>query len=147
MTERRDPTALAVALLVAYVCQAAVGLEVPWLIRLQGQETYKLVTGSVLVVYLGFQWSAAPHRRQLHRLLGAFAPLVLYAHASRFGFGYLGWLVGVYLGVGSIGLLHQPIVARRARRLFTAWFVTHLALAVLLVILVAYHVLIAISYE
>ena len=147
MTERRDTTALAVALLAAYVAQAAVGLEVPWLIRLQTVDAYKVATGCVLVSYLVVQWSAVPHRRELHKLLGALAPLVLYAHASRFAFGYLTWLVAVYLGVGVVGLLHEPIVARRARRLFTWWFVIHLALAILLLVLVGYHVVIAIAYE
>ena len=50
-------------------------------------------------------------------------------------------------GVVAVGLCHQPIAARRARGLFTAWFVVHLALAVLLVVLVGYHVVIAIAYE
>jgi hypothetical protein len=147
VTARRDTTALAVALLAAYLGQAAVQLEVPWLLRLQAQDTYKLATGGVLIAFLGLQWSAAPHRRELHKLLGAFAPVVLYAHASRFAYGYLVWLVAVYLGVGAVGLLHQTIIARRARRLFTCWFVTHLALAILLIILVGYHVLIALAYE
>jgi hypothetical protein len=147
LTARRDPTALAVGLLVAYLAQAAVRLEVPWLLRLQAEDAYRVATGCVLICYLALQWSAVPHHRERHKLLGAFAPLVLYAHASRFAYGYLVWLAAVYLSVGAIGLLHQPIAARRARRLFTAWFVTHIALAVLLVIIVGYHVMIAIAYE
>jgi hypothetical protein len=78
--------------------------------------------------------------------IGALAPLVLYAHASRFGYGYLAWLVAVYLGIGAVGLMHRPIVSRRARRLFVAWFVAHLALSVLLLVLVAYHVVIVVAY-
>jgi hypothetical protein len=147
MSERRDTTVIAVALLAAYLGQAAVQLQIPWLAELQAQDWYKLVTGGVLVGYLALQWSAAPQRRELHKLLGAFAPLVLYAHTTRFAYGYLAWLVAVYLGVVAIGLLHAPIVGRRAKRLFTGWFIAHLALAVLLVILVAYHVVIAVGYE
>jgi hypothetical protein len=147
MTRRHDPTALAVGLLVAYLAQAAIGLDVPWLLRLQADDTYKIATGCMLVAYLGLQWSAGPHHRERHKLLGALAPLALYVHASRFAYGYLVWLAAVYLSVGAIGLLHQPITVRRARRWFVAWFITHVALAVLLVILVGYHVLIALAYE
>jgi hypothetical protein len=143
----REPTALGVALLAAYLGQAAVQLQVPWLVALQAQDAYKVATGCVLLVYLAAQWSARRDRRGLHELLGSFAPVVLYAHASRFAYGYLAWLAAVYLGVGGVGLLYRPIAAHRARRLFTWWFVVHLALAVLLVILVGYHVVIAIAYE
>ena len=147
MTTHRDVTALAVALLAAYLGQAAVQLEVPWLVALQADDVYKVASGAVLVVYLALQWTFARHRRELHKLLGALAPAVLYAHASKFAYGYLTWLLAVYLGVIGVGLLHQPVIARRAKTLFTWWFVTHLALAVLLAILVGYHVLIALAYE
>lgn len=145
--ERRDTTTLTVALLAAYLGQAAVGLEVPMVVRWQADETYKAITGLVLVAYLALQWSSTLRKRGLHELFGAFAPLVLYAHATRFAYGYLVWLLVIYLGVGAIGLVHRPIVARRRRTLYVWWFVAHIAMSVLLVVLVAYHVVIAIAYE
>ena len=36
---------------------------------------------------------------------------------------------------------------RRVRWLYDAWFVTHIAASILLVVLVAYHAVIAIAYE
>ena len=144
---RRDPTVLAAALLAAYLGQAVMGLEVPWLVALQGHEVYKLATGGVLIVFLAMQWMFARRHRELHVWLGAFAPLALYAHATQFAYGYLAWLVVVYLGVGAVGLMHRPILAHRARRLFVAWFIVHLAFSVLLLVLTAYHVVIAIAYE
>ena len=147
LNERRDPTPLAAVLLVAYVVQAAVRLEWPWLVALQAQDAFKVATGCLLVIYLWLQWSIAAHRRHLHSWLGAFAPVVLYLHATHFAFGYLVWLAAVYLGIGAIGLLHRPIVARRARALFTWWFVIHLALSALLIVLAVYHVVIAVAYE
>lgn len=147
MTPRRDATALGVGLLVAYLGQAAAGLQVPWLVRLQSGDAYQLASGGVLFAYLALQWSGVTRHRQRHELLGACAPLVLYAHSSRFAYGYLVWLAGIYLAVGAVGLLHRPIVARRARGPFTWWYLTHITLAMLLVILVGYHILIAIAYE
>lgn len=144
---RRDPLLLGVAVLAAYLGQAVAQLEVPWLAAWQRDEVYKLATGGVLVAFLGLQWLSARRRRDVHVWVGALAPLVLYAHASRFAYGYLAWLVAVYLGVGAVGLVHRPIVTRRARRLYVAWFIAHLALSVLLIVLVAYHAVIAIAYE
>ena len=147
MTERRNPTTLAAAMLAAYLGQAIAGLEVSWLVELQTQQTYKLLTGAVLIAFLGMQWWFATRRRGLHVWLGAIAPAVLYMHATHFAYGYLAWLVSVYLGVVAVGLVHRPIVARRARRMFVAWYVSHLALSVLLVVLAGYHVVIALAYE
>lgn len=135
------------ALLAAYLGQAVAHLDLPWLTRMQALDSFKLATGCVLVVYLWCQWFLATRRRQAHSALGALAPAVLYLHTTRFAFGYLAWLVTVYLGVAAVGLLHRPIVARRARALFTAWSIAHLALSVLLIVLAAYHVVIAIAYE
>jgi hypothetical protein len=134
------------ALLAAYLGQAVAHLDLPWLTRMQAHDSFKLATGCVLVVYLWLQWFLAT-RRRVHTALGALAPAVLYLHTTRFAFGYLAWLVTVYLGVAAVGLLHRPIVAHRARALFTAWSITHLALSVLLIVLAAYHVVIAIAYE
>jgi hypothetical protein len=144
---RREPTLLAVALLAAYLGQAVMNLDFAWLVAWQRDEIYKLATGGALVAFLAMQWLFARRSRDVHLWLGALAPLVLYAHATKFAYGYLVWLVAVYLGVGAVGLLHRPIVTRRARRLYIAWFIAHLALSVLLLVLTAYHVVIAIAYE
>lgn len=144
---RRDSTILAVALLAAYLGQAVMQLEVPWLAALQANDVYKLATGGVLVGFLAVQWVSARKHRELHLWLGACAPVALYAHATKFAFGYLAWLSVIYLGVGAVGLVHRPIIARRARRLYVAWVIAHVALSTLLLVLVAYHIVIAIAYE
>lgn len=143
---RRDLVVLVLAttLLVLYVLQASLHLEWPLLARAQANDTYKLVSGVVLAGYLVFQWSA---RRTRHQLAGAFAPLVLYVHAARFGYGYLVLLVTIYLGTALAGTLHRPVIALRRRSLFTAWFVAHISLATLLLTLAAYHAVIALAYE
>jgi hypothetical protein len=135
---------LASTLLVLYVLQASLHFEWPLLARAQADDTYKLVTGVALAGYLTFQWSA---RRSRHQLAGAFAPLVLYLHSARFGYGYLVLLVTIYLGTTLAGTLHRPVIALRRRSLFTAWFVIHISLATLLVMLAGYHAVIAVAYE
>lgn len=155
MTSARDRIVLVVGtmLLAGYLVQLAVGMSWAALAQLQASRDYKLVTGVVLVGYVWLQWM--PGRRAFgparalarHRLAGAFAPLVLYAHASRFGYGYLVWLAAAYLGCVVGGLVHRPVVALRRAWIFTLWFVAHVALAVIVVVLGAYHVAIALTYR
>ena len=149
MTAPSDRTivTLGCVLFVAYLI-LALFVDWTWLIQLQRDDTFKIVTGLGLAVYLYQQWSMIGHRDvRRHKLGGALAPLVLYLHASRFGYGYLALLALVYLGSMASGLLHGPVVQLRARALFTIWFVVHLATSVLLVMLGGYHVIIALAYE
>lgn len=139
-------------LIAAYVVQAWFGLAWPWLAHHQDDDTYKAISGCVLAGYLGWQWWLGARRLvdpvgavRRHKLAGACAPLVLYAHAARPGYGYLLVLAAGYLSVAFVGLLHGA--AMRARRVFALWFIVHVATATLLLILGAYHVVIAIAYE
>lgn len=143
----RTIQALGCGLLVAYVVQA-LAIEWPWLVQQQADDMYKVVTGFGLAIYLHAQWSVRKHRSLArHKLGGALAPLVLYLHASRFGYGYLMLLAVIYLGTALGGLLHAPVVQTRKRWLFTTWFVGHVATSVILVVVGGYHVVIALAYE
>jgi hypothetical protein len=145
---------IAIGLLAAYLLQAILGLEVSWLVRLQDADLYRAFTGLLLATYLVFQARLGARRLRdpagsvsRHKIYGAFAPLVLYVHTSRFGYGYLLVLVLMYLGTMVFGLLHRPVLALRARTLFTVWFVMHVAMSTLLVVFGAYHVVVALAYE
>ncbi len=144
---------LGVALVVAYVAQAAVGLEWPWLVRQQAQDRFAVISGCGLACYLAWQWSLGARRLVdpigtvlWHKRAGACAPLVLYVHASRLSYGYLVVLGLGYLSVTLAGLLHALVIAR-ARRLFGLWFVVHVATATMLIVVGVYHVVIALAYE
>jgi hypothetical protein len=151
-TRDRWVVLLGVTLLLSYIVQARFELVWPWLARQQANDTYKILTGSMLAGFLLWQWSLG-NRRQVdpvgavrrHQLAGAFAPLALYIHASRFAYGYLLVLALGYLGITAIGLLHR--VAVRRRGLFVWWFVIHVATVTMLLLVVAYHIVIALAYE
>ena len=140
------------ALLALYLAQARLDLELPALAALQLDERYKVISGSLLAGYLLYQSLMA--RRRIydpvgvvfwHKLAGALAPLLLYLHASRFAYGYLILLSGLYLGTAGLGLLHR--LALRQRTLYTWWLIIHLATACSLVVLSGYHAIIALAYE
>jgi len=149
----RIVTTIGVALLVAYLAQAALGLELPALVALQADDTYKVGSGCVLAVYLLVQWSVGARRLYVaravvrHKLYGALAPVFLYLHATELAYGYLAVLAGVYVGNVALGLAHRPLVRTRLRRFFGAWFVVHIVLSVILVLLGCYHVAVALAYE
>ncbi len=153
-TDRSDLIALSTGsvLLALYVVQGIAHLEWPLLVQLQRGDVYKVVSGSVLGIYLLHQSFMAKRRvfdpigvLVWHKLTGAAGPLLLYAHASRFGYGYLFVLTSLFIGTVGFALLHRVVL--RARWLFTTWFVVHVATASSLVVLGCYHVVIALAYE
>ena len=154
MTDRTDRWTLAIGAtsIALYLVQARCELEWPWLVRQQADDRYKVFTGCILAVYLAWQWSLRARRVadplgavRRHKLAGAFAPVVLYIHASQFAYGYLLVLALGYLGATAVGLLHRYVVRRR--QLFAWWFIVHVATVTMLVLLAAYHVVIALAYE
>jgi hypothetical protein len=152
-TGRRIAT-LGLVLLVLYLAQAALAIEPAWVVALQHAELYRFGTGLVLAGYLFYQARLGARRVAepvaavvRHQLVGALAPLVLYLHASRPGYGYLAVLSSCYLGTMLVGLVHGRVIATRAKALFTCWFVIHVALSTLLIVFGLYHAIVALAYE
>ena len=97
MNPRRHPTfVIGFGLVALLVVQDMYGLKIPALEQAQRGGTWKVVTGALLVAFLGYQWVLAALRvrgsksagRSLkwHRCVGAFGPVFFYAHASKFGY-------------------------------------------------------------
>lgn len=155
-SERSDRITFVVGavLLAMYVAQGVIGLEWQALARLQQNEIYKVISGCVLACYLLYQWLVA--RRRVvdpvgalfwHKLAGAFAPAVVYLHASELGYGYLLLISVAFVVTTGLGLLHRPVLRIHARPLYTWWFILHVATSSSLLVLGGYHVVIALAYE
>ena len=145
---------LGTILLALYIAQGCLGLQWQPLASLQEDDTYKIGSGAVLALYLLNQSLIA--RRRIfapisvlvwHKLLGALAPVVLYLHASRFGYGYLLLLSISFAVTVGLGLLHRPALHAPSRWLYTWWFILHVATSSSLLVLGGYHVVIALAYE
>lgn len=110
-----------ILLMAAWVVQAIGGWRWEWLADFQDIETYKQLTGLILVLFFMMQWrlsvarmrTAAPVARLLvqHRDLGALAPLLLYLHAMDFGHAYIRVMSVAFIILVALGLL-QPSLAR-----------------------------------
>jgi ferredoxin-NADP reductase len=159
---RRDDMirAIGATLLLGYVVQALMGLNWPWLGNLQADETYRRWSGATLSLFLLAQlvlpalrlrerFRAAARAYPWHRWLGALAPLFFYAHAQRPGFGYLFVLGVVYLLNTGIGLADKTIVRdpKRRERYGLIWLIPHVALSLLIVGLVFFHLFVVFAYK
>jgi hypothetical protein len=138
------------------LAQALLAIEWPLLARWQEIESYKLSSGALLAAFLLGQWFLTLARVRgwrlargahvWHQRLGAVAPVFLFAHSTRFGFGYLLMLSGVFLLNTCLGCL-SPRVLPRLRGYFKVWLPAHIALSVTLVILAGYHGWVALYFE
>jgi hypothetical protein len=135
------------------------GLELDWsaLRAWQSRFPNKVATGALLALFLSFQWllaicrigglmRAAKALYPLHQTLGALAPLLLFLHSTRLGFGYLVVLSVVYLANNLVGLVN-PSAFPRIKSVLSVWTIVHIALSVLVVVLTAYHAWTALYYE
>lgn len=144
-------------LIAAYLAQLVFAWRWESLAALQANETWKQLTGLVLVLFFVMQWrlsvarmgSAAPATRllTLHRDQGALAPLLLYLHAISFGYAYIRAMSIAFLGLVALGLLQQPLARLNSNRLNTAWLVVHVTLATALPFFIGYHAFNAFYYE
>jgi methionine sulfoxide reductase heme-binding subunit len=136
-----------------------VGLDFDWpALRVwQSRFSYKVATGGLLAAFISFQWFLAICRvtgfmrvakalYPWHQTIGALAPVLLFFHSMRLGFGYLVVLCGVYLANTLVGLIN-PSAFPRVKSVLSLWTIVHVALSVLLVALTGYHAWTALYYE
>jgi hypothetical protein len=135
------------------------GLRIDWpAVRIwQSQFPNKVATGAALGLFLCFQWllaicrisgflRAAKALHPWHQTTGIFAPVLLFLHSTRLGFGYLVVLSAVYFADSVVGLVN-PSAFPRIKSVVSLWTVVHVALSVLLVALAVYHAWTALYYE
>jgi hypothetical protein len=148
---------LGAILWILFLEQLGLDLDWPALRTWQSRFPNKIGTGVGLAVFLSFQWLLALCRigRFLrfakalypwHQTVGALAPVFLFLHSTRLGFGYLVVLSTVYLANNLVGLAN-PSAFPRIKSILSVWTIVHIALSVLLVALAAYHAWTALYYE
>ncbi len=151
---------LGLLLFLAFAAQAAFQLKWPWLQTLQMGESYQHWSGLLLTLYLAAQFilpvirarghvQAVARHHHLHKLQGAFAPLVYYIHTTSLGYTYLLVLSIVYFANFLLGLCNQDIVRdpERKPRYLHYWLAPHAGLSILTVALVIYHLYVVFAYQ
>lgn len=149
---------LGMALVAAYTAQAIADWRWAWLVAWQEIELYEQLTGVVLTLVFAEQWRLAAARMEgatelanrlltSHKKWGALAPLWLYLHADDFGHGSVRALCLTFLGLVSLGLLHQFIARLNRTWLTASWLIVHVVLATTLIYLLGLHAFNAFYYE
>jgi hypothetical protein len=142
---------------ILFLEQWALDMDWPGIRLWQSRFLNKIATGVTLGVFLSFQWLLAVCRiggfarlaktlYPWHQTIGAFAPVLLFLHSTRLGFGYLVALSSVYLSNNLVGLVN-PSAFPRIKSILSLWTIVHIALSVLLVALAGYHAWTALYYE
>lgn len=160
--QRTDQVFMTIGLILvaAFLLQALFQIKWPWLENIQVLESYKRWSGLGLLLYMGGQWilpylrfngrfKAAARHYRLHKRQGAFMPLVYYFHSTAFGYGYLLALSSFLFANLVLGFLEPGVAARPAfrQRYSFVWLATHVALSVLIMALVAYHIFVVFYYQ
>ncbi|MEQ8340200.1 MAG: hypothetical protein RID15_16460 [Marinovum algicola] len=128
----------------------------PW--PLGGTLTWQVVTGTLLLTGMGYQWmllrartggTAADVRRHYaaHRWVGVGLVLVFALHAVRFGHAWTSALALCFVAIAATGLLNREVIPYRSRWLYRAWLWLHIALSSALIPLVALHIWVALTYQ
>ncbi|KPJ95509.1 MAG: hypothetical protein AMJ53_02590 [Gammaproteobacteria bacterium SG8_11] len=141
-----------------YLLELLQGPTIEPLFQLQQQDVYRQITGFLLMVYVLFQWRLAwrrmgrrkiDHKRELnlHMWLGVFTPLVLYVHSSQMGYGYQALFLGVFLTNVLVGLCSPALLKIRHKSYVVYWLVLHSGLAVLVPVLLTYHLYVIYFYD
>ena len=144
---------LGLFLLLAFAAQEALQIKWPWLETLQMGESYQRWSGLFLSLYIVAQFilpvmrargnvQAVARHHRLHKLQGAFAPLVYYIHTTGLGYAYLMVLSIVYFANFLLGIFNQDIIRDpdRKQRFLHYWLAPHVGLSILTVALVIYHI-------
>jgi len=125
--------------------------------RVQSGFGYRVTTGGLLAAFMALQWSLPVCRMQgysrlakrlysWHNTAGAFGPVLLMLHSARMGFGFIALLCAAFISNTLLGAF-GPARVQRFRTYASQWFISHVALSLLLVGLAGYHAWTALYFE
>lgn len=152
---------LGLAFLVFYILQSFFDLKIELLTVLQNNDTYKIISGLIVIFYIVLQWRLPVIRvlnrnnhalltksKHKHNILGAFAPIIFYFHSTDFGYAYLAVLSSIYLGNSFLGYLNGEFISLKYRKNYVyAWTILHITLSSVLLYLSFYHAYLALAYK
>lgn len=146
-------------LIFGYLIQETFNLKVESLEILQTQENYKRWSGLVIGVFILFQWLLTFSRiipkfrtksgviNDLHKLIGAISPVLLYAHSTKFGYGYLAFFSYIFLTNMLIGTINLDVLKSTKEWLFKSWMIVHVALSMCITFLLFFHIAVVFYYK
>lgn len=154
---RSTVVGIASATVILLLCAASV--EIPLLSQAQLSPAFKYVTGALLLVCILLQWKLFDHREEderpilvaawyrRHKVLGATAPVIFFAHTSTLGHAATFVLALSFFTVLLTGLFNRDLLTIRSSFVWHAWTVIHVGTAFAMCALIALHIWTAISFH
>lgn len=154
---RRSPYAPLILLSLVLTGLTFLELAPNW-IALRGTFNWQVVSGSLLVTLLCFQWVLFFKRGfslpnlvsgdyTLHRWVGVAVTYLFALHAVRLGHFWMTGLSWVFFGLALTGVLTRQVLRYRQKWIYNLWIIAHVGLASMMIPLVAVHIWIALAYE
>lgn len=147
-----------IGLCALYLLQTTYDWAPSSLVALQQIDAYRIVTGSVLIALVGYQWylpylrwtrrlAASASRR--HLFLGLLAPVALFFHSVSFGFAYTVVLSTLFVSNAIVGALDRNVFrhpeAHRTWHRF--WLLAHVPASCVITALALIHMVYALAYK
>jgi ferredoxin-NADP reductase len=141
-----------------YLLQGALDWDSIGMTALQQSNTYLMVTGALLMAFIGYQWylpflrltnQSSPTAPRLHGQLGMLAPILLYLHSVSLGFAYTVVLSSLFIFNTMVGALDKTLIRRHAerQRFQRVWLLVHVPASFLVTGLTLIHLLYALAYK
>lgn len=152
-------TIIGLLLFLLYTTQELFNLKINALEVLQNKESYKRWSGLVIGLFILFQWLLTFSRvinklkkhsifiNDLHKWIGVLSPILLYAHSTAFGFGYLALFSYLFLGNMLLGTINLDVLKSNKNWLFKSWMITHVSLSMCITFLLFFHIGVVFYYK
>gem|GEM_PF-287194 len=153
------PLIVTLGLCALYLLQNVFDWGLPFMAALQESDGYKIITGSLLIALIGYQWYlpylrltgdlAAQTASQRHSYVGVLAPMLLYLHSISLGVAYtivLSLLFVLNTMVGAVGGLAMRNPGRR-QRMQRILLMVHVPASCLLTVVALIHMVYALAYK
>ena len=150
---------IGLVLFAGYVLQEVLDLRWEMLHGWQDDQMYRRWSGLGLSVVILFQWLLSLVRivpkweelsftfKNIHNWLGAFTPLLFYAHSMELGFAYLFLLSITFFGNFLLGLFNLDLLNSQSPVVFKGWMILHVGFSFFVTFVTVYHVWVVFYYE
>ena len=154
---RRTPYAPFIFLALLLIALTFLDFSADWF-SVRGTFTWQVVSGSLLLTLLIFQWVLFFKRGfpklglvssdlSQHRWVGVAATYVFALHAVRLGHAWMTGLSGLFFLLALTGVLNRQVIGYRQNWLYLLWLVAHIGISAAMVPLIGVHVWVALAYE
>lgn len=154
---RRSPYAPLILLSLLITGLTLLELAPNWL-ALRGTFNWQVVTGSLLLTLLCYQWvlffkrgfnlaNLVAQDFTTHRWVGVAATYLFALHAVRLGHMWMTGLSVLFFLLALSGVLTRQVLRYRQKWIYQLWIVSHIGLSAMLVPMIGVHIWVALAFE